>query len=82
MTGENLAAPAWAEPNIWLLDNALRQTSWQGDEVTLSNWRQIVAGKLDTLDWRAALNDVSPFLERPEDAAWVTPERLHRLLQA
>jgi len=77
-----LAAPAWPEPNIWLLDNALRQTSWQGDEVTLSNWRQIVAGKLDTLDWRAALNDVSPFLERPEDAAWVTPERLHRLLQA
>lgn len=76
-----LADPTWAEPNIFLLRNALRQSAWSGEEPTSSNWRQLVADKLQTLDWRAALDDVSPFLERPEDAAWVSPERLQKLLQ-
>jgi hypothetical protein len=37
--------------------------------------------KLKTIDWQAALKDVSPFLERPEDAAWISPERLLSLLK-
>jgi predicted nucleotidyltransferase component of viral defense system len=77
-----LADPAWPEPNIPLLVNALGQSHWQGDEVTASNWRKVVADKLRTLDWKAALKDVSPFLERTEDAAWISPERLHALLLA
>lgn len=77
-----LADPAWPKPNIRLLTNALQQTAWSGEAPTESNWRRIVAAKLETLDWRAALEDVSPFLERPEDAAWVSAERLHELLQA
>jgi len=76
-----LSAPDWPEPNIALLTNSLRQTDWQGREVTLSNWRTVVAEKLRSLDWKAALSDVSPFLERPEDAAWVAPERLQSLLR-
>lgn len=77
-----LADPTWPQPNIPLLANALRQTAWSGEGPTISNWRQIVANKLKTLDWGAALDDVSPFLERPEDAAWVSAGRLHALLGA
>lgn len=77
-----LADPVWPEPNIPLLTHALRQTAWPGQEPTESNWRRLVAAKLETLDWRAALEDVSPFLERPEDAAWVSCERLQKMLQA
>jgi predicted nucleotidyltransferase component of viral defense system len=75
-----LSDPAWPAPNITLLDNALQQSEWQGDEVTASNWRQLIATKVKTLDWQIALKDVSPFLERSEDTAWVSPERLLELL--
>lgn len=75
-----LADRRWPEPNLPLLLGALRQTGWTGDEPSAFTWRQIVAEKLKKLDWGAALKDVSPFLERPEDAAWVTQERLNQLL--
>lgn len=76
-----LCAPDWPEPNITLLTNSLQQTGWQGKEVTSSNWRTVVAEKLHTLEWKAALSDVTPFLERPEDAAWIDPERMQSLLR-
>jgi len=76
-----LSAPDWPEPNITLLGNSLRQTGWPGREVTSANWRGVVAEKLNTLDWNAALADVSPFLERPEDTAWIDRERMQSLLK-
>lgn len=76
-----LSAPDWPEPNIPLLTNSLQQSGWQGPEVTSNSWRTVVAEKLRTLDWKAALSDVSPFLERPEDAAWIDSQRLQSLLK-
>ncbi len=75
-----LADPRWPEPNIPLLQNALKQTGWKGSAVGEDNWRQVVVNKLEDLDWQVALGDVSPFLERREDAAWVSRERIEGLL--
>jgi hypothetical protein len=71
----------WPAPNLTQLNNALRQTNWQGPPATPKNWRTLVARKLETIDWSAALQDVSPFLERKQDAALVSDSVLLPLLQ-
>jgi len=76
-----LSDPDWPEPNITQLNNALRQTGWKGSEATRENWRQLVAEKLQSIDWKQALLDVSPFLERKQDAALVSQSVLLPLLK-
>jgi hypothetical protein len=76
-----LSDPGWPEPNIVLLDNALRQTGWKGPPVTEQNWRQSVAARLDTVDWKFARADVSPFLERRQDVDMVSKTVLQSLLR-
>ena len=71
----------WPAPNLIHLNNALRQTDWQGPAATPKNWRTLVARKLETIDWGAALQDVSPFLERKQDAALVSDSVLLPLLK-
>lgn len=76
-----LADDSWPGPNLVQLNNALAQTGWEGEKVTISNWRQLVALKLDTLNWEVARQDVAPFLERKQDVALVSPSILSGLLQ-
>jgi len=59
-----------------------RVRHWQGPAATAENWRKLVARKLETIDWDAALRDVSPFLERKQDAALVSRSVLLPLLQS
>jgi len=75
-----LADPTWPEPNLALLDDALRQTGAR--PVTATNWRTAVRRRIDALDWGALQRDVRPFLERAEDAELVTPETLRQLLRS
>lgn len=70
----------WPEPNLAMLRSALRQTGWQGDEPTESNWRHLVLARLDKLEWDRVRADVEPFLETPESLEWVEPETLKKLL--
>jgi len=77
-----LSDAEWPQPNLSQLNNALRQTHWQGPAATAENWRKLVARKLETIDWDAALRDVSPFLERKQDAALVSRSVLLPLLQS
>jgi hypothetical protein len=37
-------------------------------------------GKLDQLNWERALDDVAPFLERPQDRDMISPDVFKRLL--
>jgi predicted nucleotidyltransferase component of viral defense system len=76
-----LSDRTWPPPNIELLNNALRQTHRPGPPVTLENWRQLVSRRLETIRWRQVVEDVRPFLERPEDVALLTQENLLALLQ-
>lgn len=75
-----LADSTWPAPNLLQLNNALRQTGWDGPPVTPQNWRSLVRDKLETIDWRRALQDVTPFLERQQEAALVSRDVLLPLL--
>jgi predicted nucleotidyltransferase component of viral defense system len=77
-----LSDRTWPEPNIELLNNALRQANWDGPEATLSNWREFVRQRVETFRWKQVVEDVRLFLERPEDVALLTKENLLGLLQA
>ena len=66
-------------PNETLLQNALDQTRGLGRE-NASAWRDLVRARLAALDVQAIRDDVAPFLERPQDAAFLTRENLLGLL--
>ena len=61
------------EPNLTLLENALRQTQEQA--VDPGKWRGYVLEKLATIDERRMIDDVRPFLERTEDLSLM--KRVH-----
>jgi hypothetical protein len=75
-----LADRTWPAPNLVLLNAALVQTGWAGPVMTAGNWRDEVRQRIESLDWKRARADVSPFLERERDIALVTAEALDGLL--
>ncbi|MEI6210338.1 MAG: nucleotidyl transferase AbiEii/AbiGii toxin family protein [bacterium] len=66
-------------PNLPLLQAALDQTQGAGRRDALT-WKQLVQARLTALDMRTVSEDVSPFLERPQDAALLTRDNLAALL--
>lgn len=67
-------------PNVPFLQTALDQTRG-AEKDDARQWRALVSRRLGSLDVQAIRNDVSPFLERPEDAAFLTRENLLGLVQ-
>ncbi len=67
-------------PNLALLQNALDQTQGAG-RFDARRWREEVSGRLATQDVKALLDDVGPFLERPQDATMITRDNLLGLLR-
>ena len=67
-------------PNLGLLQAALDQTQGIGRYDALG-WRELVRKRLAILNLQAVCNDVSPFLERPQDAALLNCENLEGLLR-
>jgi predicted nucleotidyltransferase component of viral defense system len=76
-----LSDRTWPAPNLELLNNALAQTGWHGPHVTAENWRQLVARRLERLDFKQVVADVEPFLERSADSALLTRQNLTSLLR-
>lgn len=64
------------EPNGTLLEAALRQTETKVE----GNWRAHLARRLCELDFASLRADIEPFLERREDAAFITREAIAGLL--
>ncbi len=71
----------WPDPNLELLNNALKQTDWSGKILTAENWREIVRSRIVSLPWEQALADVQPFLASQQEIELVKKENLLRLLQ-
>ncbi len=71
----------WPDPNLMLLNNALRQTIWDGPNLAPENWREIVRSKVDNVSFVQALDDVIPFLGSSEEIGLLTQENLLRLLE-
>jgi len=76
-----LSDAEWPPPNLTLLNNALRQTGWQGEILTLDNWRRVVRERLQTATWERVLDDVRPFLGPDANPMLLTYENLMRLLE-
>ncbi len=66
-------------PNLPLLQNALDQTQGSGRHDARA-WAELVRSRLASLDIQAVHDDVSPFLERPQDATMLTRDNLEGLL--
>jgi predicted nucleotidyltransferase component of viral defense system len=74
-----LSQRSQVEPNVELLQNALDQTHGDGKLDALS-WRKLVQDRLESFDMKIIRSDVSPFLERTQDAALLTRDNLIDLL--
>ncbi|MEW5984242.1 MAG: nucleotidyl transferase AbiEii/AbiGii toxin family protein [Acidobacteriota bacterium] len=69
------------EPNLPLLQSALDQTRGAGrGHLDAQQWRTLVCEALVAVNMDAMRDDVLPFLERPQDAAYLTRETLLALL--
>src|ERR1700704_3871451 len=58
-----LSDPAWPAPNLVLLNNALRQTGWNGEELSDEGWRAPVFDRVQNAEWSRIVTDVQSFLE-------------------
>jgi len=76
-----LSDPVWPGPNLTLLNNALQQTGWTGRVLSADNWRAVVREHLNSVAWKKAVADVTPFLERAQDVALVSQDVLNTLLR-
>ena len=76
-----LSDRSWPEPNILLLNNALKQTAWSGVELTEENWRQHIVMRVSEFDWNKVVADVKPFIEKQSDLQMLTPQNLIKLLK-
>ncbi|MBI3892105.1 MAG: nucleotidyl transferase AbiEii/AbiGii toxin family protein [Candidatus Wallbacteria bacterium] len=72
---------SWPEPNLQMLNAALRQAGWSKAALTPKSWRKAAADKLDSIDWSRVTTDIRPFLESPGEAAMLTKENLRKLLR-
>ena len=76
-----LSDPAWPEPNLVLLNNALVQTDWEGEILTPANWNGYVIKRLQRLNWNNIVDDVRPFIEPEFDLNLLTLANLERVLK-
>jgi hypothetical protein len=76
-----LSDPGWPAPNLTLLNNALHQTGWKGDQVTESNWRAVVRDRLEHVAWNQIADDVRPFLDSEADLNLLTQENVFHVLK-
>ena len=77
-----LSDRTWPEPNIVLLNNALKQTGFSGLEMTATNWRKEIAMRVSEYDWYKVIADIHPFLEKQEELEIITKENIIKLLNA
>lgn len=75
-----LSDPDWPDPNLILLQNALRQTGWDGPVPDENNWRDLLVEQLRKIDWKRSVADVRPFLERTSDVNLLTPGNFEKLI--
>lgn len=76
-----LSQPNWVEPNLILLNQALKQSDWTGPKLETDNWRKFVSARVEQLDWKEdVLRDIHAFLIAPEWEKTVDKDQLLRLL--
>ncbi len=75
-----LSDPTWPEPNLILLNNALQQTNWPGEQLTDKNWREKVKSRLDQVEQKDIIEDVRQFVEPGFNLELLSKENLDSVL--
>ncbi len=78
-----LSDPDWPEPNLKLLNNALKQTGWSSElPLTQDNWREAIRMRLQrqTSPWEQVIADVRPFLAPSADLELLSFDNVMRVL--
>ena len=75
-----LSDRTWPQPNLLLLNNALKQTSWEGATLAEENWKHQIAVRVSEFDWNKVIADVKPFIEKQSDLQMLTLPNLIKLL--
>lgn len=71
----------WPEPNLVLLNNALRQSGWEEGDLSKETWRGAIRQKIDTMSWGRVVDDVKPFIEKEAELELLTRDNLLGLLE-
>jgi len=77
-----LADRDWPEPNLVMLNNALRQTGRTGRGLTSRTWPRAVEAKVAQFSWERAQQDVRPFLETISEVALLSRENLLQVVRS
>lgn len=75
-----LSDPEWPDPNLILLNDALRQTGWTGEMMTEDTWPEAIHHCMEDVRWENVIADVRPFLEQGTDPEILTKEVVMMLL--
>lgn len=67
-------------PNLPYLHNALKQTNYQGEQVTDRNWCAIILKGISGTNWDTVIKDAEPFLESGADLQLLNRDNLNSLL--
>jgi hypothetical protein len=73
--------PNWPPPNMNFLRNALIQTGWKRERVLSMDVVRELKEKFRTVNWKEIRRDVTPFLERPSEAEFLTEDNMVTLLE-
>ena len=68
-------------PNFVLLNNAIKQTESSHKQVTEKNWKEFLKKRIEECDFKKVQSEVSKFLERPEEAEFLTGENFYKLVE-
>ena len=75
-----LSDRTWPDPNLLLLNAALKQSAWEGGKINNDNLKGILSHRMEELQWAKVKDDLSPFLERPQELELVTKENCLKLI--
>ena len=71
-----LSQPNWPLPNFAHLNNSLHQSNSSLPKITVANWKPILNERIRLLDWAGVLNDVEPFIIKPNERIAFNKETL------
>jgi len=71
----------WPEPNLTFLNNALTQSKWEGTKIERNNWKEQMASRISTFDWKKILADIRPFIQNGRELQLINKENVLKLLQ-
>ncbi len=76
-----LSDRTWPAPNMALLNNALTQTGWKDEPITIDNWKGEIARRISEYNWDKVIEDARPFLEKRQEVKMLTIYNLLKLLE-